>query len=295
MPYLPIDPKDVGRTYEAVIRVNSQSGKGGVAYLMKTEHQMDMPRRLQIEFSQVVQRHTDAAGGEVTADEMWSIFASEYLSPTRPLELRGVTTNSVHGEEDEIKVAVRVDGVEEMLAGRGNGPIAAFVAALGERGFDARVLDYSEHAMGAGADAKAVAFLEVAVGGRVLWGVGIDGNIVTASLKAVGERDQPGARSGGCVTQEGAAPRAPNDPAVETGQPDPSARQAGSGCRSRGDAAMQGRAARRDLRRCGGRHGGRVSSVVARGCRSGRCGPLSRRDPTPRPCWPALTRRSPPR
>ncbi len=185
VPYLPIDPKDVGRTYEAVIRVNSQSGKGGVAYLMKTEHQMDMPRRLQIEFSQVVQRHTEAEGGEVTADELWSIFEAEYLSPTRPLELRGVTTNSVHGEEDEIKVAVRVGGVEEMLAGRGNGPIAAFVAALSERGFDARVLDYSEHAMGAGADAQAVAFLEVAVGGRVLWGVGIDGNIVTASLLAV--------------------------------------------------------------------------------------------------------------
>jgi 2-isopropylmalate synthase len=185
VPYLPIDPKDVGRSYEAVIRVNSQSGKGGVAYIMKSEHQFDLPRRLQIEFSAVVQHHTDDEGGEVTPDEMWTIFEREYLAPTRPLQLNAVHTSSAQGEKDALRVGLYVDGERRELEGHGNGPIAAFVDALVGLGHDVRVLDYAEHAMSAGGDAKAAAYLECAIGGQVFWGVGVDANIVTASLKAV--------------------------------------------------------------------------------------------------------------
>jgi 2-isopropylmalate synthase len=185
VPYLPIDPKDVGRTYEAVIRVNSQSGKGGVAYIMKTEHNLDLPRRLQIEFSQVVQAKTDSEGGEVTPEEMWSVFSGEYLVPDRPLRLNAVHTSSAAGEQDALQVGLYVDGERTEVEGRGNGPVSAFVDALGSLGYDVRVLDYHEHAMSAGGDASAAAYLECAVGDRVLWGVGIDPNIVTASLKAV--------------------------------------------------------------------------------------------------------------
>jgi 2-isopropylmalate synthase len=192
VPYLPIDPHDVGRSYEAVVRVNSQSGKGGVAYLMKNEYHLDLPRRLQIEFSQVVQKHTDEAGGEVTAPELWKIFADEYL-PTVEAEsagwgrfsLNGMRHSSTDGGVDSISVDL-VDGEQALTVdGQGNGPIAAFVAALAERDVDVRVLDYSEHAMSSGGDAKAAAFVECQIGDRVLWGVGIDANIVRASLKAV--------------------------------------------------------------------------------------------------------------
>jgi 2-isopropylmalate synthase len=189
VPYLPIDPKDVGRTYEAVIRVNSQSGKGGVAYIMKSERQLDLPRRLQIEFSGVVQKHTDTEGGEVSPGQIWEIFRDEYLpNPDAPwgrLALRSHHTSSVEGEKDHLDITVVLDGTETQLAGSGNGPIAAFVNALAGVGIDVRVLDYAEHALSAGGDAKAAAYLECAVGERVLWGVGVDPNIVTASLKAV--------------------------------------------------------------------------------------------------------------
>jgi 2-isopropylmalate synthase len=189
VPYLPIDPKDVGRTYEAVIRVNSQSGKGGVAYIMKSEHQLDLPRRLQMEFSQVVQRHTEAEGGEVSPEQIWAIFRDEYLpNPAAPwgrLDLRSHHTSSVEGEKDHLDVAVLLDRAETKLTGSGNGPIAAFVDALSTVGIDVRVLDYAEHALSAGGDAKAAAYLECAVGDRVLWGIGVDPNIVSASLKAV--------------------------------------------------------------------------------------------------------------
>jgi 2-isopropylmalate synthase len=185
VPYLPIDPKDVGRSYEAVIRVNSQSGKGGVAYIMKSEHSLELPRRLQIEFSQVIQAKTDSEGGEVSPDEMWSVFSAEYLEPTRPLQLNAVHTSSAAGEQDALHVGLYVDGTRTELDGRGNGPIAAFVDALAAVGHDIRVLDYHEHALSSGGDARAAAYLECAVGERVLWGVGIDPNIVTASLKAV--------------------------------------------------------------------------------------------------------------
>jgi len=185
VPYLPIDPRDVGRSYEAVIRVNSQSGKGGVAYIMKTEHALELPRRLQIEFSQVIQARTDADGGEVSPAQMWEAFETEYLARRTPLALDAHHTSSAEGVDDELTVAVQVRGERTELRGHGNGPIAAFVDALGSIGFEVRVLDYAEHALSSGGDARAAAYLECAVGERILWGVGVDANIVTASLKAV--------------------------------------------------------------------------------------------------------------
>jgi 2-isopropylmalate synthase len=185
VPYLPIDPKDVGRNYEAVIRVNSQSGKGGVAYLMKTEHHLDLPRRLQVEFSKVIQEVTDTRGGEIGPKDMWDAFATEYLDSTAPLKLMRHKVSSDGGGHEEITAIVRVDGEEHEISGSGNGPIAAFVDALASVGYDVRVLDYAEHAMSAGDDARAAAYLETAVSGRVLWGVGVDNSTVAASLRAV--------------------------------------------------------------------------------------------------------------
>ncbi|GAB3460083.1 2-isopropylmalate synthase [Actinophytocola sediminis] len=189
VPYLPIDPKDVGRTYEAVIRVNSQSGKGGVAYVMKTEHQLDLPRRLQIEFSQAIQRYTDDEGGEVSPTLMWDTFAAEYLTATTPLVLHehritGADPGTGTGH-DEITAVIEVEGDRHEVTGTGNGPIAAFVDALASVGFDVRVLDYTEHALTAGDDARAAAYVECTVADRVLWGVGVHSSIVTASLRAV--------------------------------------------------------------------------------------------------------------
>jgi 2-isopropylmalate synthase len=186
-PYLPIDPKDVGRSYEAVIRVNSQSGKGGVAYLLKAEHKLDLPRRAQIEFSRVIQERTDAEGGEMTSDEIWQVFKAEYLDREAPLKLNSVHTSSAAGEKDALDVNVYVDGEMRSLHGEGNGPIAAFVTAINglEAGYDVRVLDYAEHALSSGGDAVAAAYVECLVHDAVYWGVGIDANIVTASLKAV--------------------------------------------------------------------------------------------------------------
>ncbi|MBU6148226.1 MAG: 2-isopropylmalate synthase [Actinomycetales bacterium] len=189
VPYLPIDPRDVGRTYEAVIRVNSQSGKGGVAYIMKTEHRLDLPRRLQIEFSQVIQQQADAAGGEITPGQMWQIFTDEYLpNPAAPwgrFSLDSVAQRSEAGGQTTLTAQVREHGVRRTLAGAGNGPLAAFLDALASCGVDARVLDYHEHALSAGGDAQAAAFVECAVGDGILWGVGIDASIVVASLKAI--------------------------------------------------------------------------------------------------------------
>ncbi|QBR91622.1 2-isopropylmalate synthase [Nocardioides euryhalodurans] len=191
-PYLPIDPKDVGRSYEAVIRVNSQSGKGGVAYILKAEHKLDLPRRAQIEFSRVVQERTDADGGEMTSDQIWEVFRSEYLAREEPLRLDSVHTSSAAGEKDALTVNVHVEGELRTLEGVGNGPIAAFVDALNglPQGYDVRVLDYAEHALSSGGDAVAAAYVECAITTaegetEVLWGVGIDANIVTASLQAV--------------------------------------------------------------------------------------------------------------
>jgi 2-isopropylmalate synthase len=185
LPYLPIDPKDVGRSYEAVIRVNSQSGKGGVAYIMKTEHSLDLPRKLQIEFSRVVQEHTDGEGGEVTPEQMWEIFETEFLTNGPSVGLLAHRAVSRVDEKDLLNVDVRVDGEIREIEGIGNGPISAFVNALATIGVQAKVLDYTEHALSAGSDAKAAAYVECQVGDTVLWGVGIDANTVTASLKAV--------------------------------------------------------------------------------------------------------------
>ena len=189
VPYLPIDPKDVGRTYEAVIRVNSQSGKGGVAYIMRTEHRLDLPRRLQIEFSRVVQGVTDSEGGEVSPSDMWAAFSSEYLpDPAAPwgrLRLVGVKQESDVDGETRIEVTLTDNGDQVSLTGRGNGPVAAFCDALGTHGIDVRVLDYAEHAMSAGGDASAASYVECAVEGQILWGVGIDPSITTSSLKAI--------------------------------------------------------------------------------------------------------------
>jgi 2-isopropylmalate synthase len=187
VPYLPIDPRDVGRTYEAVIRVNSQSGKGGVAYIMKTEHQFDLPRKLQIEFSGVIQRHTDNEGGEVFPAQMWEIFSREYLVDHQPdprLVVRQYAVSTVEGKV-EIVADATLDGVERHLTGVGNGPIDAFIHALSDVDIEARVLDYAEHAMSAGGDARAAAYVETQVDGEVYWGVGVDPNIVTASLQAI--------------------------------------------------------------------------------------------------------------
>jgi 2-isopropylmalate synthase len=198
VPYLPIDPYDVGRTYEAVIRVNSQSGKGGVAYVMKADHKLDLPRRLQMEFSRTVQQQTDTEGGEVSPSQMWEIFHRTYLAEGR-LRLDSVHTSSAAGEKDHLTVDVYVAGEARTLMGSGNGPIAAFVDALNSMleemravgdarlgdVVDVRVLDYAEHALSSGGDAIAAAYVECAVGDQVLWGVGTDPNIVTASLKAV--------------------------------------------------------------------------------------------------------------
>jgi len=191
VPYLPIDPKDIGRSYEAVIRVNSQSGKGGVAYLMKNEHQLDLPRRLQIEFSQVVQAKTDSEGGEVSPAELWRIFEDEYLPAADHkwgrFTLAGLSQSS-HMDEDVNLSVELLDGDQlTKLEGTGNGPIAAFVAILNSylAGTSVRVLDYYEHALSAGGDAKAAAYLECEVADQIFWGVGIDSSTTTAALKAV--------------------------------------------------------------------------------------------------------------
>ena len=177
----------MGRTYEAVIRVNSQSGKGGVAYILKAEHKLDLPRRAQIEFSRVIQEHTDTEGGEMTPDEIWQVFRAEYLDRETPLKLNSVHTSSAAGEKDALFVNVYVDGEIQSLEGEGNGPLSAFVAAINElpAGYDVRVLDYAEHALSSGGDAVAAAYVECLVRDTIYWGVGIDANIVTASLKAV--------------------------------------------------------------------------------------------------------------
>lgn len=189
VPYLPIDPKDVGRNYEAVIRVNSQSGKGGIAYIMKSEHQYDLPRRLQIEFSKVIQSLTDSEGGEVSPAEMFAMFVDEYLeggnNPWGRCRLKSMSQQSVVDKADQLSVILTDNGEETRFDATGNGPLDAFCAGLKQLGVAVEVLDYAEHALTAGTDAVAAAYVECAVGDQVLWGVGRDANIVTASLKAI--------------------------------------------------------------------------------------------------------------
>ncbi|MEU0600387.1 2-isopropylmalate synthase [Streptomyces sp. NPDC006393] len=199
VPYLPIDPKDVGRDYEAVIRVNSQSGKGGVAHVMKTEHQLDLPRGLQIEFSKVVQERTDLQGGEVTPAELWAVFRQEYVLVEEARSEDGTGQAAVGGRltllshtstvsddgKNNLVAEVLLDGTRHVLEGVGNGPIDAFATALGGLDLDVRVLHYQEHAMSEGHDARAAAYAECAIGHERLWGVGTDSSIVTATMKAL--------------------------------------------------------------------------------------------------------------
>jgi 2-isopropylmalate synthase len=186
VPYLPIDPKHVGRTYEAVVRVNSQSGKGGVAYIMETEHGMVLPRRLQIEFSKTIQTITEDTGTEISPEEMWRAFAATYFPPAAPVQfLRHEAVTDENGAQ--VTVQLRVDGQPCTVTGQGNGPIAAFVSGLKTAlGVEIDVHDYAEHAVSAGSSARAAAYVEMrAADGSVRWGVGIDESILAASLKAV--------------------------------------------------------------------------------------------------------------
>ncbi|MDO9379087.1 MAG: 2-isopropylmalate synthase [Nocardioidaceae bacterium] len=184
-PYLPIDPHDVGRSYEAVIRVNSQSGKGGVAYLLRSEHHLDLPRRLQIEFSRVVQQLTEGEAGEISGDAIWAAFRREYLDRDDAYTFEGVRSQVSADGRDEMTVDLTVRGEPQSFKGEGNGPVAAFVDGMRSAGAHIRVLDYSEHALSAGGDARAAAYVEAEVGDEIVWGVGIDANIVVASLRAV--------------------------------------------------------------------------------------------------------------
>ncbi len=190
VPYLPIDPHDVGRTYEAIIRVNSQSGKGGVAYILKNDYHLDLPRRLQIEFMKVIQGITDTTGREITPEEIWRAFEITYLSPTAALELLETDTSDHAGTGStgtKLQAVIRIGGDQQTIVGTGNGPIAALTDALArECGIKVQVVDYVEHAVGAGSDAMAVAYIEAAgETGVAVWGVGLHSNILTASLRAV--------------------------------------------------------------------------------------------------------------
>ncbi|GLU46356.1 2-isopropylmalate synthase [Nocardiopsis ansamitocini] len=185
VPYLPIDPKEVGRNYEAVIRVNSQSGKGGVSYILQRDHAVDLPRRLQIEFSRVVQEFTDVEGGEFNGARIWEIFSDTYLADNGPLGVVAHRSQTATDGEYRISADVKVRGEIREVSGTGNGPISAFVDALSAVGVQVRVVDYSEHAMSAGGDARAAAYVEAEVDGQTFWGVGINSSITTASLKAV--------------------------------------------------------------------------------------------------------------
>ena len=193
VPYLPIDPKDVGASYEAVIRVNSQSGKGGISYLLKTERNLDLPKRLQIEFSKVVQKVSDKTGQELTGEDLWRIFADEYLpaniaeglEPWGRFSLRGTRTTSTENGPETISVDLNDDGQQITLTGEGSGPIESFADAVKKTGVKVQVLDYAEHALSAGDDAVAASYVECAVDDEILWGVGIDPSITTASLKAI--------------------------------------------------------------------------------------------------------------
>ncbi|WP_295840721.1 2-isopropylmalate synthase [uncultured Microbacterium sp.] len=191
VPYLPIDPKDLGRSYEAVIRVNSQSGKGGVAYLLKADHAIDLPRKLQIEFSGVVQARTDAEGGEVSSAQIWDIFTDEYL-PSKDddqrwgrFELLSTRSSSDMSGDVHLDVSLRDGEQTHPASAVGNGPVAAFLEIVRSQGFEVTLYDYVEHALSSGGDAQAAAYVELQVDDQRLWGVGIDGDISTASLKAI--------------------------------------------------------------------------------------------------------------
>ncbi|QDZ13952.1 2-isopropylmalate synthase [Humibacter ginsenosidimutans] len=208
VPYLPVDPKDLGRSYEAVIRVNSQSGKGGVAYLLKNDHALDLPRKLQIEFSGVVQAKTDAEGGEVTSEALWGIFSDEYLPSVEETEKWGrfevQSTATTKDESGTVALRVKLrDGDDvEWAESSGNGPIDAFLAMLSQRGVEISLYDYVEHTMSEGGDAQAASYVELQVGDHRLWGVGIDADTVSASLKAIVSAVNRAVRVGGVESRE---------------------------------------------------------------------------------------------
>ncbi|MND32200.1 2-isopropylmalate synthase [compost metagenome] len=182
VPYLPIDPADIGRSYEAVIRVNSQSGKGGITYLLEQEYGISLPRRMQIEFSQVVQKETDRLGLEMTAEQIYKLLDSEYLQASSPYTLKGHRLQEENGTS-AVDIEVQVKGETQHLRGMGKGPLEAVVASLPVK---VEIMDYSEHAIGAGTNAKAAAYIELRVnGGRALHGIGIDENLTTASFRAL--------------------------------------------------------------------------------------------------------------
>lgn len=186
VPYLPIDPKHLGRTYEDVIRVNSQSGKGGITYIMRTYHGFELPRRLQIEFSRVVQKVTDVSGEEIDPNSIYAVFEATYLATTDPLTWVGNFSSTTSQEaKTAIAVDVELNGKRQRIEGSGNGPVSAFCAALKSIGFQLEVADYQEHSVGHNSDAKAVSYVETTGPGGTLYGVGIDHDIVTSSLKAL--------------------------------------------------------------------------------------------------------------
>jgi 2-isopropylmalate synthase len=205
MPYLPIDPKDLGRSYEAIIRVNSQSGKGGISYLLESEYGLELPRRLQIEFSQVVQAVMDAQGREVTASDIWRIFESEYRLAEGAVTISDLTQADVGEGRVRVAVQAAVTGRPMAFEGVGNGPVDAFVDGLSRAaGVPVKVLNYHEHSMGGGAQARAAAYVEVRVGEAApVFGVGIDPNIVRATLLAVLSAASRGGNP--VVVEEGAA------------------------------------------------------------------------------------------
>ncbi|MHB0774550.1 2-isopropylmalate synthase [Halomonas sp. WWR20] len=186
VPYLPIDPMDVGRSYEAVIRVNSQSGKGGVSYLLEQEHGIELPRRLSIEFSHVVQEVADRTGREITSKMIYQAFEDEYLTASGPYAL---VSHQLSSEPDSARIrldaVITEKGERKSVSGEANGPLAAFVKALGGHGLDVEIIDYHEHSRGQGADAEAIAYVEVRIEGQPVFGVGIDESITSASMKAV--------------------------------------------------------------------------------------------------------------
>jgi 2-isopropylmalate synthase len=184
VPYLPIDPNDLGRSYEAIIRINSQSGKGGVAYLLLSDYRLDLPRGLQVEFSQAVQAIMDAEGGELASAQLYELFDAKYLSVAEPYELASYRHEASDGG-DRLTATLRFEQERIEVEGQGNGPIAALIRALDTLGVEIGILDYHEHALGSGEDATAAAYVEADVDGEPVWGVAIHSSIVTASLRAV--------------------------------------------------------------------------------------------------------------